>query len=222
MIHNALEFRYMKVGALKLNSHFLGKQSEKKCMIDFIRHQCQNKNGFKRYSYERLKDELSEYATCFPFISTQEVADWAHACHPNISIHAYDATYKKCVKHIATTTHHDITLVFFIKDNHCYLITDGQLKILSTKANQEGVENLWKHMVDMKWRRRHEHFVVINDMEEEAQLDVSNKIIVLPEDEKIESVIDRYIYGTNYFVEYLHFNNNGKLDGLLDHLGNMF
>ena len=59
----------------------------------------------------------------------------------------------------------------------------------------------------MKWSRRHEQFVVIYDMEEEEQLDVTNKVIVLPEDEKIEPVIDCYIYRTNYFVEYLHFNN---------------
>ena len=37
-------------------------------------------------------------------------------------------------------------------------------------------------------------------MEEEEQLDVTNKVIVLPEDEKIEPVIDCYIYRTNYFV----------------------
>lgn len=77
-------------------------------------------------------------------------------------------------------------------------------------------------MSDIKWSRRHEQFVVINDMEEEAELDVSSKVIVLPEDEKIEPVIDRSIYRTNYFVEQLHFNNNGKLDGFLDHRCNMY
>ena len=59
-------------------------------------------------------------------------------------------------------------------------------------------------------------------MEEEEQLDVTNKVIVLPEDEKIEPVIDCYIYRTNYFVEYLHFNNNGRLDGFIDHKSNMY
>ena len=98
------------------------------------------------------------------------------------------------MKHIATTPRHDISLVFFIKDNHCYPITDERLKVLATKANQGGVDNLWKFMTDMKWSRRHEQFVFINNMEEEEQLDVSNKVIVMPEDEKIEPVIDRYIY----------------------------
>ena len=190
-------------------------------MIDFIWHQCQNKNGFKRYTYQKLKDELSEFATSFPFMSTQEVVDWARECHPNVSIHAYDSTYKKFMKHITSTPRHDISHVFFIKDNHCYPVTDERLKILATKANQGGVDNLRKFMGEMKWSRRHEQFVVINDMEEEEQLDVSNKRIVLPEDEKIELVIDRYIYRTNYFVEYLHFNHNGRLDGFIDHKSNM-
>ena len=170
MIHKPLEFRYMKVGVLKLNSFFPDKQfpikqrGDNTCMIDFIWHQCQTKVGFKRYTYQKLKDELSEFATSFPFMSTQEVVEWATGCHPNISIHPYDSTYKKFTKHIATTSHHDITLVFFIKDNHCYPIADERLKILATKANQGGVDNLWKFMTDMKWSRRHEQFVVINDM----------------------------------------------------------
>ena len=29
-----------------------------------------------------------------------------------------------------------ISLVYFIKDNHCYPITDERLKIIATKANQ--------------------------------------------------------------------------------------
>ena len=102
-------------------------------MIDFIWHQCQHKNGFKRYTYQKLKDESSEFATSFPFMSTQEVVYWARAFHPNVSIHAYDSTYKKLMKHLATTPRHDISLVFFIKDNHCYPITDeGQIGVVLT------------------------------------------------------------------------------------------
>lgn len=44
----------------------------------------------------------------------------------------------------------------------------------------------------------------------------------MPEDEKIEQVIDRYIYRANYFVEYLHFNNNGRLDAFIDYKSNMY
>ena len=42
-----------------------------------------------------LSYELSEFVTCFPFMNTQEVVDWARARHPNVSIQAYDSTYKK-------------------------------------------------------------------------------------------------------------------------------
>lgn len=107
------------------------------------------------------------------------------------------------MKHIASTKHHDVVLVFFIKYNHCYPITDKWLKILATKANQGGVDSLWKFMGEMKWSRHHEQFVVIDDMEEEEQLDVSNKIIVLPEDEKIEPVIDIFIVLTTSLNMYI-------------------
>ena len=76
-------------------------------------------------------------------------------------------------------------------------------------------------MSDMKWPRWHEQFVVLNDLDEEEELDVSGQVIVLPEDVKIEPVIDRYSLRTNYFVEYPHCDNNGRLDGFLDHKNNM-
>ena len=77
-------------------------------------------------------------------------------------------------------------------------------------------------MSDKKWSRRHEQFVVLNDLGEEEELDVRGQVIVLPEDVKIDPVIDLYILRTNYFVEYLHFDNNGRLDGFLDLKNNMY
>lgn len=56
-----------------------------------------------------------------------------------------------------------------------------------TKANQGSADNLWKYMSDMKWSRRHDQFTVLNDLDEE---DVSSHVIVLPEDTKMEPVID--------------------------------
>ena len=81
-----------------------------------------------------LKDELSEFALSFPLMSTQEVIDWARKCHPNFSIHAYDSTCRKFIKHVGQPR--DISLAHFIKDNHGYPITDEWLKIIATKANQ--------------------------------------------------------------------------------------
>ena len=88
MIHKPLELKHMKDGALKYNSYFLDKQfplkqrGDNTCMIDFIWHQCQNKKGFKRYTYQKLKDELSEFATNFPFMSTQKVVDRGQRMSP--------------------------------------------------------------------------------------------------------------------------------------------
>ena len=141
IIHKPLHFKHMKAGALKLDSYFLDKQfpikqrGDNTCMIDFIWHQCHNKMGFRSYTYQKLKDELSEFALSFPLMSTQEVIDWVRKCHPNVSIHAYDSTYRKFIKHVGQPR--DISLAYFIKDNHCYPITDEWLKIIATKANQE-------------------------------------------------------------------------------------
>ena len=45
---------------------------------------------------------------------------------------------------------------------------------------------------------------------------------MLLEDAKIERAIEQYIGRTNYFVEYLHWDNRGVLDGFLDHKNNMY
>lgn len=55
-------------------------------------------------------------------------------------------------------------------------------------------------MSEMKWSRRHDEFTVLKTINEEEELDVSNHVIVSPEDKEMEPVIDRYIIRTNYFV----------------------
>ena len=42
---------------------------------------------------------MKEYAADFPKMSTQELIEWAKTCHSKISIHAYDGTYRKFMKH---------------------------------------------------------------------------------------------------------------------------
>lgn len=203
--NNEQFFKHHKAGALKLSTFFLDKQlpikqrAENTFMVDFVWHHGKNKGGFKTYTYKMLSDKMSEYTVCFPMMSTRELVDWAKACYSNVSIHAYDATYSKFMKHLGTSR--DISLLYFVKEHHYYPITDERLKTIATKANQGGIDNLWKHMSDMKWSRRHEQCVVLNDLGEEEELDVSGQVIVLPEDVKIEPVIDRYILRTNYFVE---------------------
>ena len=76
-----------------------------------------------------------QYAADFPFISTQELIDWAKTCHSsNVSIHAYDARYRKFTKRISHLA--AVSLVYFVKDHHCYPITDEKLKTIACKANQ--------------------------------------------------------------------------------------
>ena len=51
---------------------------------------------------------------------------------------------------------------------------------------------------------------------------IENHVIVLPPDTKIEPIIEEYMIRTNYFAENLHHDNNGRLDGFLDHKNNMY
>lgn len=100
--HNKQFFKDHKMGVLKLESFFLSKQrqikshGENTCVLDYVWDQCRGKGGFKTYTYDKLKEEMMEYATDFPMISTQELIEWAKTCHSNnVSIHAYDTTYRK-------------------------------------------------------------------------------------------------------------------------------
>ena len=131
--HNEQFFKDHKVGALKLNTFFLDKQFQIKqrgeniCMVDFVWYNCKGKKGFQKYTSQKLSDELEEYAASFPMMSTQELIDWAKACHPNVSIHAYDSTWRKFMKH-NLLHQHTIALLFYIKDHHLYPIQDNYLK----------------------------------------------------------------------------------------------
>ena len=96
-------------------------------------------------------------------ISTEELINWAKNYHSKISIHVYNSTYRKFVKHIPP--HSDIVLVYIVKDHHCFPITDEKLKIVASKVNQRGgCDNLLKHMCDLKWSRRHENVQKLDDL----------------------------------------------------------
>ena len=208
-------------------------------MVDFIWHNCQRKKGFQKHTYQKLSDELQEYAAHYPLMSTQELVDWAKMCHPNVSIHAYDSTWRKFMKHIAAHSR-DITLVFYIKDHHLYPILDDRLKSIATQTNQGGTDNLWKYMSDMKWPNKSNKIIMYEDLGDDDMEDLirqkedkqkenkltlaynENHVIILPPETKIEPVITAYIARCNYIVEYLHFDNNGRLDGFMDHKNNMY
>ena len=157
-----------------------------------------------------------------PMINTEELIDWAKMCHTNVSIHAYDSTYRKFVPYTNTNTRTNVTLVYVVKDHHCFPITDKKLKLIASKANQGGCDNLLKHMADIKWTRRHENINKIKSMEELVNLNKENNIIILPEGAKMNTAIDTYVNTSGYYVECIHWNNNSILDGSIDHRKNMY
>ena len=59
----------------------------------------------------------------------------------------------------------------------------------------------------------------VNDI---FSLETENHIIILPEDVKMSQAIDAYIKKTNFYVEYVHCDNSGILDGFIDHKQNMY
>ena len=216
-------FKDNKVEALKLNTFFLDKQfqikqrGENTCMVDFVWHNCKGKKGFQKYTYKKLSDELEDYAASFPMMSTQELIDWAKAYHQNVSIHAYDSTWRKFVKH-NPLHQHTIALVFYIKDHHLYPIQDNHLKQIATKANQGGDDNLWRYMSELKWSNRSSNYIKYQQLIDNGDAIIvkqednkshkptlsitENHVIILPEDMKTEYVFDQYLIHANYFVEY--------------------
>ena len=152
-------------------------------------------------------------------ISTEELINWVKECHDNVSIHAFDSWYKKFVTYIAANTRTNIALVYIVKDHHCHPITNEKLKILASKANQGGCNDLLKHMSDLKWTRHHDNVTKIKSV---CNFDKENHIVVLPEGVKIKDAVSLYSRNENLYVEYLLWNNNGILDGFIDHKKNMF
>lgn len=143
-------------------------------MIDFVWHNCKGKQGFQKYTYQKLSNELQEYAAHFLMMSTQELVEWAKTCHSNVSIHAYDSTRRKFMKHVPQHGHSEITLVCYIKDHHLYPIQDARLKQIATKANQGGADNLWRHMTDMKWSNKSSNYIMCQQL-------IDNDLIAEPE-----------------------------------------
>ena len=64
-----------------------------------------------------------------------------------------------------------------------------------------------------------------NELTDEGKptlMTIENHLIVLPPGMKIAPVIETYMIRTNYFLEYFHYDNNGRLDGFMDHKNNMY
>ena len=218
---NEKHFKHHKMGKLKLESYLLNKQRPIKshgvntCVIDYVWDQVRGRRGFKTYTYDKLKSEIYDYVPEGDMINTEELINWAKERHDNVSIHAFDCRYRKFITHSKNCS--NISLVYIVKDHHCYPITDEKLKIVASKANQGSCNDLLKHISDLKWTRRHENVTKIELVDEITNIVKENHIVVLPENVKMKEAIDMYSRNKNFYVEFLHWNNNGILDGFIDH-----
>ena len=184
-------------------------------MIDYIWSQVRGKPGFKTYDYDKLYEELVDYGSIMPDMDTDEIIDWIKNCHSNISLHAYTCTYKQFISHISHAP--DIVLCFMVKDHHLHPITDPGLKNVASCRNQQGTKNLFKYMSEITWTRRHDQITMYDDMKD----DTKNNVIVCPENISIKQAIHDYMSLYSFYIEQLHYNNNGQLDSFIDHRGNM-
>ena len=214
-----------RMGSIKLESYLLNKQRPitkhgvNTCVIDYVWDQVRDKRGFKTYT-RQIEDEIYKFVFEGEMINTEELINWAKNCHTNVSVHAFDARYRKFITN--TNNCSDISLVYLVKDNHCYPITDEKLKLVASKANQGGCNDLLKYMSDMKWRRRHVNVIQMDSIHDIYEMNKENHIIVIPEGVNMREAINRYCENNKYYVEYLHWNNNGTLDGFIDHNKNMY
>ena len=111
LTHNKQFFMEHFMKGVKLESHLLSKHRKIKthgkttCVVDYVWDQVKGKPGFRSYNYEKLKSEINSYATVdimghlVPKLNTENLIMWAKECHPNVSIHAFDSTYRKFVTH---------------------------------------------------------------------------------------------------------------------------
>ena len=211
-----------QMGRFKLESYFLDNKKRFKvrtsetCVIDYIWSQVRGKPGFKTYDYDKLSDDLGDYSEMRPYMNTDEIIDWIKNCHHNISLHAYTCTYKQFISHISNKP--EIVLCFMVKDHHLYPITDPDLKNIAMCRNQQGTKNLFKYMSEITWTRRHDQITMYDDIKD----DTKNNVIVCPEDLSVKKAIHDYMSLYSFYVEHLHYNNNGQLDAFIDHRGNMF
>lgn len=112
----------------------------------------------------------------------------------------------------------DVILTFFVKDNHLHPITNPELKEIAASSNQKGSVNLFQHMYEVKWKRRHDKLTKYNDVNDQTE----KSIIICPPEMKIYTAVSQYSLKYIYYIEHFHFANNGQLDSIIDHKGNMY
>ena len=131
-----------------------------------------------------------------------------------------DARYKKFFNYSTPQTR--IVICYIIKDHHLHLILDKELKQAACEANKGGAKNIFKNLLELKWRNRSESIIKLNDINEITDLECNDAYVVLPKEIKIEEAIGIVVNKFDLYIEYLHWSNSGKLDSFINHHSNMF
>lgn len=106
---------YLFDGQRKIQSH--GKNT---CVVDHVWEQVRGKRGVQSYDYDKVKTEIYKFVDNSPRVITEELVNWAKECHTNVSIRAFDPTYKKLLSYIGSNLHAAVTLVYYVKDHHWF------------------------------------------------------------------------------------------------------
>ena len=79
-------------------------------------------------------------------------------------------------------------------------------------------------MTELKWSNQYnENDTIFIKHDSDILYNINkNCAMILPEDMKMYHVINLYIKTNNFYIEYLHWDNNGILDGFIDHNRNMY
>ena len=87
-----------------------------------------------------------------------------------------------------------------------------------------GAKNLLKYMTDLKWSSNHDekNIKLIESDYDIIENKNKNCVMILPEDMKMYRAIQLYTQTNNYYIEFMHWDNNGQLDGFIDHNKNMY
>lgn len=112
-------------------------------MVNYVLNHIRGRKGFRHYEYDTLKEEIERFAYETPLLSAYELTKWKNECHLNVSIHAFDAMYKKFFTHVRSQR--GITPVYIVHYCHLFSITDERLIIMVTVSNQEVCKVLLKH-----------------------------------------------------------------------------
>ena len=79
-----------------------------------------------------------------------------------------------------------------------------------------------KTLVELKWSNRSANMIKLDDIYQILELETNESLIVLPANNKIEEAVDLVLNKYDIYIEFLHWDNCGKLDGFIDHRNNMF